>query len=118
MGPSFDHYGCINVYFPSTRAKRNCDTVTFIPVVVPFPNVKADEFLKQATLNIISVLTNPLSTITIILAAGYETQNALLIIAHALKRVEQLPSLPNSQPKNKLNDRKKEITQSPTVTEK
>ena len=85
---------------------------------VPFLQVKANDFLKQAVLNIISILTNPLSTNSITLATGDEIQSTLLEISYALKRIEQLPSLPNGQPTNKLNDNKKEITQSPTVTEK
>ena len=117
VGPLLDHYKCVNVYLPSTRAKRNYDTVTFIPVVVPLPQVKADDFLKQAALDIISILTNPLSTTAITLAAGDVTQNALLKIAHELKQVEQLPSLPNEQPTNKLNERKGRNTESPKVTD-
>ena len=66
--------------------------------MVPFSQVKADDFLKQAALDIISILTNPHSTTTITLAAGDETHNTLLKVAHALKRAEQLPSLPNEQP--------------------
>ena len=86
--------------------------------MVPFPQVKADDLLKQAALYIISILTNPLFTTTITLAVGDETQNALLKISHALKRVEQLPSLPNKQTTNKLNDRKGWNTESQKVTDK
>ena len=56
IGPSFDHYRCIKCYFPTTWSECNCDTVTFIPNVVPFPKVTTDDFLCQATMDIIALL--------------------------------------------------------------
>ena len=29
VGPSMQHYRCVNTYFPTTRAGRNVDTVIF-----------------------------------------------------------------------------------------
>ena len=37
VGPSLQHYRCINCYFPATRSQRNVDTVTFFPKSIPFP---------------------------------------------------------------------------------
>ena len=93
VGPSMHHYRCVNCYFPKTRSQRDVDTVTFFPKVVPFPEVKTDDFLKQAALDIISILTTPRSSTTVTLEAGDATKNALLKIAEALQRVEDLPKL-------------------------
>ena len=45
-GPSLSHYICIKYYFSRTRLMQDTDVVKFIPVMVPFPQVKADDFLK------------------------------------------------------------------------
>ena len=92
--PSLDHYICVNCYFLRTRVERNVDTVTFVPCAVPFPAVKTDDLLKQAALDIISILTNPPSSTTVTLKDGDEVKNALLKIAQSLHRIEQPPSLP------------------------
>ena len=84
VGPSMYHYRCIQYYFPITRACRDVDTVTFISKVVPFPEVKIDNFLKQVALDIISILTNQPLTTTINLEGGDTTRNALLNAAQAL----------------------------------
>ena len=78
IGPALDHYRCVTIYFPKTRAPRICDTVTFLPTVVPFPEVKITDFLRQAASDIIDILTHPPSTTTPSLEAGDPTLNALL----------------------------------------
>ena len=93
VGPSMDHYRCVNCYFPKTRSQRDVDTVTFFPKVVNFPAVKAEDFLKQAALDIISILTKPPSTTIVQLEAGDATKNALLKIAQALQRVEKIATI-------------------------
>ena len=45
--------------------------------------MKTEAFLRQAALNMISILTKPPSTTTVSLEAGDETHNALLKIAEA-----------------------------------
>ena len=99
VGPAMDHYRCVTVYFPKTRAPRVCDTVTFLPHVIPFPEVKLTDFLRQAASDIIDVLTNPPSTTVPSLQAGDPTRNALLEIATQLQRIQPLPeSLSSSNP--------------------
>ena len=46
VGPSMQHYRCVQCYFPRTKQIRDCDTVTFFPTNVPFPQVKLVDFLK------------------------------------------------------------------------
>lgn len=40
VGPATQHYRCFRVYFPKTKTIRVTDTVTFIPHLVPIPEVK------------------------------------------------------------------------------
>ena len=93
------------MFFPYTRSIRNVDTVTIIPVVVPFPQVKTKDFLKQAALNIISILSNPPSTTSVTLEAGEETKNTILKVTQALQHVEEIPKLSknSSNVKDKIN---------------
>ena len=88
------------MFFPSTRAERDVDTVTFFPTVVPFPKVSTDDFLRQAATDIITILTEPPSSTTPTLEAGDSTRNALLKIAKTLKRAEKLPE-PSPKPSEK-----------------
>ena len=91
VGPSMEHYRCIKVFFPKSRAERNVDTVTFFPSKLSFPEIKTDDFLKQAAEDIIHILTNPTATTTPSLKAGNSTKNALLELATILKRVDNVP---------------------------
>ena len=92
IGPSMLHYRCIRCFFPKTRSERDTNTVTFFPKAIPFPEIKLDDFLKQAATDIISILTNPPSLTTTSLQAGDKTRNALLEIATILHRADDLPT--------------------------
>ena len=96
VGYSSEHYGCIKVFFPKTRSERDCDTITFFPIVVPYTKVYLDDFLRQAATDIITILTIPPSSTTPSLQVGYVTKNSLLNVAKSLNRAEDLPS-PHSQ---------------------
>ena len=98
IGPSMQHYRCVNCYFPHTKATRDVDTVMFFPSTVPFPKVKIDDFLRQAATDIISILQSPPSTTVPSLQAGDEVQNAILKLATILNRVEATPPPPILQP--------------------
>ena len=91
VGPSMHHYRCVKCYFPRTRATRDCDTVTFFPTTIPFPQIKLDDYLRQAATDIITILTQPPSTTTPSLQAGDPVRNALLTLATQLKRIEPMP---------------------------
>ena len=58
VGPSMEHYRCVNCHFPQTRATRDVDTVIFFPSIIPFPQIKIDEFLCQAASDRVSILQN------------------------------------------------------------
>lgn len=63
----------------------------FFPHSIPFPEVKLKDFLKQAAIDIVDLLTNPTQTFIPSLEAGDPFHNALLKIATALNRVENIP---------------------------
>ena len=75
----------------STQKRRDCDTVTFFPKNVPFPEIKLEYFLRQAAEDIVTILTLLPSTTAPSLEAGDPFQNALLTLATQLKRVQQNP---------------------------
>ena len=85
------HYRCVQCYFLRTKTTRDCDTVTFFPKSVPFPEIKLEDFLRQAAEDIITVLILPPSTTTPSLEAGNPVRNALLTLATQLKRVHKIP---------------------------
>ena len=109
VGPALTHYRCVTIYFPRSRATRICDTVTFLPHDVPFPEVSLKDYLKQAASDIITILTQPPSTTVPSLEAGDPTRNALLKLAKQLGRMESLPEpiTPNVEVQTKNTTMKK-----------
>ena len=88
-----NHYRCVRCYFPRTRSIRDCDTVTFFPTTVPFPEIKLGDFLRQAASDIITILTQPPSTTVPSLQAGDPVLNALTTLATQLKQIEDIPAI-------------------------
>ena len=107
MGVSIHHYRYINVYFPTTRAVRGADTATLFLKDIPFSKVNLEDYFRQSTIDIISILTTPPSELTSILEAGDLTHNKLLKIDEILHRAEQLPealpSTPSPRVPSKIN---------------
>ena len=105
VGPSLTHYRCVKYFIPKTRAEINADTVVFIPHQIKFPEVKLEDFIKQAALDIISILSQPNNPKSLIptLQVGDNTKNALLQLATLLGRTEPLPPLPSTMPAVKSN---------------
>ena len=91
MGPCLHHYQGVRVYLLRTRSERVCETVTFFPHEIPFPEVKVGDFLKQAVMDITTILTAPPSTTYPTLQIGDPICNVLLTISQQLQRAEALP---------------------------
>ena len=120
--PTMEHYRCIECFFPITRSQRHVDTVTFFPHDFVVPEVKLDDFLRQAASDIITLLTSPPSSTTVSLEEGDKTRNALLKIAETLKTAEKLPApvkpsqpVPASSPPRVQANNKKLTSASPRV---
>ena len=79
------YYRCVTCHFPRTNITRDCDTVTFFPSSIPFPEVKLEDFLRQTASDIISILRLQPSTTKPSLQAGDPVRNALTTLATQLK---------------------------------
>ena len=77
----------------------NSDTDAFFPHEIPFPEVKIDDFLRQAATDIITILTHPPPTTVPSLQAGDSTKNAILELASILNRADNIS--------NKLENQRK-----------
>ena len=116
VGPSLHHYRCVRCFIPTTKAVRDADTVLFIPETIPYPEVSIEDHLKQATTDIIRILTNPPSTSTIpSLEIGDKTKNALLKIADILNTNTTLPALPAQTSTSHIQQSSAPPTYSPTA---
>ena len=94
VGPSPNHYRCVQCFIPRTRTIVHSDSVEFFPNQTPFPAVTMKDHLKQSAEDTVAILTNPPSKTVPSLSAGDEVQNAVLEIAKLLKRADTIPNLP------------------------
>ena len=97
VAPSLEHYRCMKVYFPSTRTVRDVDTLTFIPHCITFPQLKIDDYLRNAAADIAYLLKKPPSNMIPSLQAGKTTNIALENLATLLNRVELKPTIPTTK---------------------
>jgi hypothetical protein len=67
-----------------------CDTVEFIPHVIPVPETKLEDFLRQAAGDIVQILKEPPSTVYPSLHAGDPIRNALVDLSEQLGRITTL----------------------------
>ena len=88
-----EYYQYVACYFPATCATKICDTVEFMCHSILFPKVKPKDFLAQLAQDIITLLTQPLSSITLLLDAGDPARNALLELATQLGKIDKLLDL-------------------------
>jgi hypothetical protein len=90
VGSALSHYRCIRCYFPKSKSERVCNTVQFIPNVIPILQTKIDDYLRQAAGDIVSILQKPPSTTYPSLQAGDPVRNALHELAIQLNRAQPL----------------------------
>ena len=117
VGPALNHYRCVTCYFPNSRSTRICDTVTFLPKTVKFPEVRLVDHLKQAASDIVTLLTHPPSTTVPSLRAGDPVRNALLDIATTLNQVDHIPEPKLSSPPVIQPDTPLPMVRDPTTTQ-
>ena len=97
VGPALNHYRCVTIYFPASRTTRIVDTLRYFPKVINFPKTTLEDHLRQASSDIIAILTNPPSKVTPDLESGNEINNALLKLASIFKTADKIPALPQIQ---------------------
>ena len=81
---------------------RDCDTVEVFPHSVSFPKLKRKDHLKQATTDIVALLTQPPSSTVPALKEGDPTRNVLLTFTQRLNRTDNMLE-PTSNPENVNN---------------
>ena len=62
----------------------------FFPNKFNFPNISLIEHLRKSSMDIVRILSQPLTSTVFSLQKGYLTLNALLILAKLLKRVYEM----------------------------
>ena len=103
IGPTLEHYRCVKIFHPKNAVVQDHDTVTFVPHVIPVPEVDLKDFLRQAVGDIVTLLRHPPTSARLGLDEGDKTRNALLELSTIFKTMEPLPpsapppSLPPSQ---------------------
>lgn len=98
IGPSLTHYRCMKCFLPQTRAEIDTDTIAFIPHNIPIPEMKVEDFLRQAASDIVTLLTHPPKHTTPTLTLGDETRNGILQLATLLNTNQvQLPVINEQQ---------------------
>ena len=99
IGPSIDHYRCIQCYIPTTIIVRITDTLQYIPKELASPNTTTEDYFQQAIGYILSIIQEPLKTLPL-LSYGYATKNIINHIVHILQlstahpRLKMLPLPP------------------------
>ena len=63
IGPSLDHYRCMQCYIPSTGIVIITDTLQYIPKAFALPKTTTEDYLQQAIGDIISIMKNPPKTL-------------------------------------------------------
>ena len=71
-------------YLPITKTDVDTDTITFIPHVISIPEMKLEDFIRQAASDIITLLIYPPPTSAPSIAVGNSTRNGLLQLATLL----------------------------------
>ena len=75
--PALEYYRCLSIFFPSTNMVQPVDTATFFPSVIPYSNFKLEDFFRQTTTYISTLITVSPSATTPSLVARDATKNAL-----------------------------------------
>ena len=104
IGRSPEHYRCVKCYLPATRQEVDADTMVFIPHKIDFPEVKLEDFLKQAAMDILTLLYKPPPSTVPSLQAGDPIRKAILQLATILQRTNQAPEALQHRQHLLLND--------------
>jgi hypothetical protein len=94
-----EHYHCVKCYIPATHCEHDVDTLEFFPNQIPFLAIATKDYLKEAALDILSILRSKPTTLPT-LEYGDNTKNALVQIARLLGRATKPP--PELKPEPQL----------------
>ena len=94
IGPTLEHYRCVKIFHPKNSVVQDHDTVTFVPHVIPVPELDLKDFLRQAVGDIVTLLRHPPTSARLGLDEGDKTHNALLEVSTIFNTMEPLPQAP------------------------
>ena len=94
IGPSLDHYICMQCYTPATNISRITDTLQYIPKTFAFPTTTTEDYLQQAIRDIIAITKDPRRHLIYCLMA-MQQKNAINQIDHIFHRSISQPRLKN-----------------------
>ena len=84
VGPALNHYRCLTIYIPKTRAVRITDTAVLIPKMVPIPNADINSHLARTADDLVHLLNGKRDIISPL--PNPSVKDALIKIAQLLHR--------------------------------
>ena len=99
IGPSMEHYICVQCFIPKTSSVRNVNTLTLFPDATPFTKMERKQYLQQSVGDTLAILSKPKTQLPF-LPYGDTTTSAVEPIAnllqHAIPRAP--PVIPTPKP--------------------
>ena len=92
IGPSLDHYKCMQCYMPETEILLITDTLQYIPKAFSSPNIITEYYLQQAIGEILAIIQDSPKTLHF-LSYGDETKHVFNYIANILQKSTDQPCL-------------------------
>ena len=97
-----EHYRCYQIYIPKTQGTRICDTVEFFPTHCKMPNVSAHDAAIYAANDLITALTKPQPTNSLISIGDDQTvalqKLATIFQTSITKQPISAPGVPDPPP--------------------
>ena len=84
-GPVLNHYRCMTCFIPTTKSEIICDTLIFVPHIIPIPTINIDTFLRQSAFDIINVVNDLTPTLPFTYQVGDQTRGSLLQLVSILQ---------------------------------
>jgi len=76
---------------PATSSERNIETLTFFPMIIPFPKTTTKDYLCQSVGDILGIINQPKTQLPFLIY-GDDTINAIRQIAILLHRAVPAPA--------------------------
>ena len=85
VGQAPNYYRCVTYFNPVRKQEIISDNLIFIPYTIPIPDANINNFLHQAASAIITLLAQPLPTLSISTYFGNYVENDLYQLASMRK---------------------------------
>ena len=78
------HYFCMHYFIPQKLSEINADKLLLIPHAIKILSTTVEDFIRQATSDIINILTYPPKSTAYVLQLGGTTRSILLQVDNIL----------------------------------